>query len=241
MHHVCAIPTYVWTTILGYTLSMIAVYIFGLPFKRTNRSKYTQKDVSHGIASTLENVHVYDALYTEANVITFLGVIGLVAMVLMIVTDIHTATLPFLFLSTAVLSDFLDGKACKRHDCHSTIGTLLDPLRDRLAIIVMVTSIVKTVGLGIWLIPAMFILVFELGVAHIATQAHEQGLVLNSHGPGEKRQVVHLIASWTLLIFFYLTTSSSTILSGTTTLATIVMAGASLYAMLHYKRLYEHR
>lgn len=237
---ILAVPTNMWMMILVYTLSMIVVYVFGLPFKKTDRRQYVEKNVSHGIVSTLTRVRVYNALYTEANAITLLGAIGLVVMLLMVLTNIHTATLPFIFLSAAVLSDLLDGKACKRHDCHSTIGALLDPLRDRLAILVIITSIVKTVGLGMWLIPAMFILVFELGVAHVAAHSHKRGVVLNSHGPGEKRQVVHLIATWTLLVFFYLLTPPYA-LSSVTTLATIVMASASLYAMFHYRKLYhEH-
>jgi len=237
------IPWYVWVTVLGmYPLSMIAIFVFGLPFKRADRRHYTEKEVSHGIVSTLTKVRVYDAFYTEANAITLLGAIGLVAIFVMILTNVYTAIISFLFLSAAVLSDLLDGKASKRHDCHSTIGALLDPIRDRLAIIVIVTSIVKTVGLGVWLIPALFVLVFEFGVAHVAAQSHKKGFVLNSHGPGEKRQVVHLITVCTLFIFFYTFVLPQHVLSDITTLAMIAMAGASLYAMLHYRKLYnEHQ
>ena len=237
-----SVPFIVWMIVIViYPLAMFTIYIMGLPFKKIDRRSYTEKNVSHGIISTLRKVHVYDTYYTEANAITLIGVIGLIIILYLITTDTWTTTIPFLFLSAAVVSDLLDGKACKRHDCHSKIGAWLDPIRDRLTLVVIITSIVMTIGYDnlLWLIPVVYIAFFEIHIACIARNALRQKRVLNSHGAGEKRQVAHLIMIEILLVSYYMLPLGREIHEFITVLSLLIMAFASAYAFMHYKRLYD--
>jgi len=232
-----AIPVGIWVATMLYGLTMFCVYYFGLPFKNMDRRSYIEKEVSHGIVSTMQKARVYDAWYTEANVITMLGVIGLVGMIWMTISYTYTEVTPVLFILAAVYSDLLDGKACARWNCHSHIGAIIDPLRDRLAAIAIVIVLIISLGFSIfWVLPISIVVLFELGVGSIAAKAHAIGKTLNSHGAGEQRQVVHLLMIEVLLITVYLLNSTTHTLI-ITAFATSIMACASMLAFVNYKRL----
>jgi phosphatidylglycerophosphate synthase len=235
-----AIPVGIWIVLLLYSMSMFYVYLFGLPFKQIDRRTYTEKDVSHGIVSTLQRVRVYNAWYTEANAITALGALGLIGMIYMSITETGVAAIPILFIIAAVHSDMLDGKACARWNCHSHIGAIIDPLRDRLAAIAVVITLTASLGTSIyWVVPIMVVILFELGVGAIAASARKFGKTLNSHGAGEQRQVAHLLAIETVLISVYWLKLSAQPLNITVAVATSIMALASIIAFVNYKRLHH--
>jgi phosphatidylglycerophosphate synthase len=231
----------VWLLVLAYALLMCAVYIFGIPFKRRN-AVIDEKNVSHGIVSTLERVKVYDMWWTEANVITGLGAVGLLFMIYQSATNVATATIPVLFLVAAVLSDLLDGEACKRHECHSHIGAILDPLRDRLAGIAVIFAL--GFGLGLtptWIMPLLFVVFFEVKIGQVALAARREGKTLNSHGAGEKRQIVHLIAVETILTSVYVVTPPIPAMQLVACVGLCTMSIASFIAYMNYRDIYvEH-
>ncbi len=221
-----------------YLLSFMIVYKFGLPFKQTDKRKFTTKKVSHGFNRKLEKAKVYTTLYTEANAITILGILGLTAMIFMIYKDIATNALPFLFAVSVAYSDLLDGDACKKWDCHSKAGEILDPLRDRLAAIVIFFAIFHNVGIHYyWALPAFGIILLEINTATISLSSRKKGRVLSSHGMGQIRQVVHLVCSEIILANLYLFENASIrnqeiVLQ----LCLTVMAMFSFFALKHYEK-----
>lgn len=241
VQHVQTVPLFVWGTLMLYGGVIWAIDRFGLPFKKhTTGGICQEKYVSHGIARTQERVPVYDLWYTEANAITVLGILGLIVSFGLVYHAIYEAAIPALFLIAAAYSDLMDGKTCLRWDCHSDIGALLDPIRDRLGIVLLFVCIVKEVGVHpFWIIPCMFLIAFEIGIAQIALVARERGVCLNSHGPGKQRQIVHIVMIAVMFISMYLLDLSGSAHVRTTMICTTIMSVASMLAFLHYKKRYS--
>ncbi len=230
------VPTLAWVATLAYVLLQLAIWWWGLP-GTSHPTHTTRKDVSHGLRTSMERVNVYRAWYTEANVITALGLAGVAVIVYLIITRNYGPLVPVLFMVAFGESDLLDGAAAKRHDCHTQIGEIIDPVRDRLALPVIGLAILCEIGLGAWLIPAVALVAFEGDVllsGRHATQAHT---TLNAHGIGKARQAIHLAMIALLLVMYYiatdLTQGSEEIL---TVSALAMMAFASLLATIHYRR-----
>jgi phosphatidylglycerophosphate synthase len=211
------------------------IHHLGLPFKKETKRQYTTKKVSHGFSSELETAKVFNAFYTEANAITVLGIFGLIAMMIMIFTDTATNSLPILFAIAVMYTDLLDGLACKEWNCHSKIGEILDPIRDRLAVIVIFVAITYNVGIHYyWTIPAFVIFIFEIIIAKTSLSSRKRGKVLSSHGIGQIRQAVHLFCAELILIDIYITPEETTAL--TLQFLLTVCGIASYLAMRHYSK-----
>ncbi len=234
------VSLWAWITMFVYIVSITAIYFFGLPFKKREKTnKFVTKTVSHGITNKTEKANVYNILYTEANAITLLGIMGILYIFVCLLVDKNIASIPIMFALSTGYSDMLDGLACKRHECHSKIGATLDPLRDRLAVIFLIFSLIHFIGITkYWYIPMFFVLVSELNIANIAIKARRNGKMLNSHGVGQQRQVFHLIMAEIILTSFFLLRLNTEEINITVFISSSIMAVASFFAWANYRSQY---
>lgn len=232
------VPSIVWWMLVLYLGLIVAVYLFGIPFKRTGASSTVSRaEVSH-IFGRKQEVVVSNAIYTEANVITTLGIFGQMVMVWIIVTETYTILLSIIFLIANVLVDGLDGMACSRYNCHSKLGEYLDPVNDRFAIIVIILVILLYRN-GYFLIPLVATVVCELVIIQTAREAYRLNIPHSSVGAGQVRQVVHLVTVEIILVTYGVSRINTTVTSWIIFFALLCLVGGSLYASFHYCR-YMH-
>jgi phosphatidylglycerophosphate synthase len=237
-----AVPTYGWILVGSYTLLIMAVYWFGIPNASADKRKAVgRKSVGHGLSLHTTNVTVYRAWWTEANVITGLGIVGMLLIMSITVTDVPMLNplIPLLFVLAQAVSDGLDGLACKRWDCHTDLGAFLDALRDRMAILAAILCIIYDGSFTWWVAPgALVVMASELWICILGCMTLLRKRQLNSHGIGQARQLVHLGAIAFVITGMYLTTLSPNAVATLTALAALVMAPASAITAVHYHRAY---
>ena len=192
---------YLWLLFFLYTISLFVIYWFGFPSFLKTKSNFTEKEISHGIAkSDVTLVKEYDKYITEANLITILGIVGLLFTIVLAFNNKHTITIPFFFLVAVVISDWLDGLTCKRHDCHSKIGAILDPFRDRMAIILLAAVLFNNANIvSVWILISILVTIEILTVITVLSDKKKQYV----HSSGKIRQAIHLIATFVILCTVY--------------------------------------
>jgi len=120
----------------------------------------------------------------------------------------------------SMTTDFFDGKLARRHGRSSALGSLLDPIADK---VLVLGTIVMLVGLGVvpaWMIAA--IVVREVLITGLRQAAIERGIVIAARDLGKLKtwaQAIaaavgglaaagawsHSVAWWTLLVALVLT------------------------------------
>lgn len=191
-----------WLLFFLYTISIFIIYWFGLPSFLKTKSSFLEKEISHGITNNdTIRVKEYDKYLTEANLITVLGTLGLLFAIVLALIDKHTIIIPFLFFIAVVISDWLDGLACIKHDCHSKIGSILDPMRDRLAIILLTIVLLLNVNItSVWILISILVTIEILTVITVLSDKKKQYV----HRSGKIRQAIHLLAVFSILCTIYL-------------------------------------
>jgi len=234
-HELATTPLHAWVLLTLYILMQFWVYWRGLGTDMRKASRVRTKSVSHGITYETHEVSVYSSWYTEANAITGLGILGMLAIVLMALCDVEVVLIPIVFLLAQFVSDGLDGLAAKRWGCHSDIGAFLDTFRDRMALIAMGVCLFTHGSLTAWVLPGILVVVIaELYSIVHSTLIAMRGLQLNSHGVGQIRQLVHIAMFGVTLNAMYLSTYHSETIATITSLAASGAASASLVAAIHY-------
>jgi len=217
----------IWFLFFTYTATIVVIYWFGLPSFIKNKAKFIEKPVSHGIIT--DNpivVREYDSYLTEANIITILGILGLLFATILAILNQYTITIPFFFITAVVISDWLDGLACIRHDCHSKIGEIIDPTRDRLAIILLITVLLlNNSSIHIWIMIIALAVIETLSAIIVMLNKSKQFV----HSPGKIRQAFHLISIFSILgSIYFLTPVSYYWSTPIISVAVLVMTVASL-------------
>ena len=92
-----------------------------------------------------------NAVFTVANVITFLRLIFTLAfLVLFVQQDSATRGLALTFYAVAACTDFLDGQIARRTQTVSWVGKVMDPIMDRVLLFSGVLGLVLTGELPVW-------------------------------------------------------------------------------------------
>ncbi len=223
----------VWTLFFLYTISMFIIYWFGLPshFKKLNLPHHVYY-VGHGILKDkISRVKVYYAIYTEANAITLLGMLGLLVTLVLIISESYTSLIPFLFFASVIISDWLDGEACLRHDCHSKIGAIIDPIRDRFAILVLIFGLFKNNELTLVVgLMVLTVLILEFLIAWPTIKSWFNTEKVKVYRTGKIRQGVHLAAILTIFFSIYFNVD----LTG---LIIFALSAMSLASLFHYHKM----
>jgi CDP-diacylglycerol--glycerol-3-phosphate 3-phosphatidyltransferase len=103
----------------------------------------------------------------------------------------------------ACLSDFFDGYLARRWGISTTLGTLLDPLADKLivaAALIMLAGMERTPNVPAWMI--VLIIGREIAVTGLRAVALGQGMVLGAEELGKYKMVFQMLALHGLLLHY---------------------------------------
>jgi len=102
-----------------------------------------------------------------ANFLTLLRIILIPVLIALFFIPGATAAWACLFIyAIAAITDFFDGWAARKFGQTSIVGKFLDPIADKLLVIVMLFMLVAFDRLtGIWILPAIVIIVREISIA----------------------------------------------------------------------------
>jgi CDP-diacylglycerol--glycerol-3-phosphate 3-phosphatidyltransferase len=106
-------------------------------------------------------------------------------------------TVGLLIFLTAVATDFLDGWLARRRRQITTLGTLLDPIADKLLISAAFISLVELQQAPAWMV--VVIIGREFAVSGLRSIASGRGIVIPASGWGKAKMVTQ-IAAVSLLI-----------------------------------------
>lgn len=189
----------------------------------------TRKMVAHGFSPHKREVVVYDRVVTAANLMTFVGIVATVAYIFLFVTNSFTGLiLPLVIL--VALTDLFDGLLASWNDEHTMLGSILDPVRDRLITIALLVNMLFFSDIGLVLL-ILLIVCAELGLAvtHISK-------VREVHLIGKIRFLVHLACGLQFVLQTYSTWWPWNVNVG---ILMLVMLNASVVSLLFYALSYH--
>jgi CDP-diacylglycerol---glycerol-3-phosphate 3-phosphatidyltransferase len=103
----------------------------------------------------------------------------------------------FLFLF-ATATDFLDGWLARRRGQITTLGTLLDPIADKLLISAVFISLVELGLAPSWMV--VIIVGREFAVSGLRAIASSQGIVISASGWGKAKMFTEIVAASLLIL-----------------------------------------
>ncbi len=106
-----------------------------------------------------KQVVVYNKYLTRANAWTISGIIAILFYAFQFTTGFIVFLAPLVFFYGAVVSDLLDGASARRHNNHTRIGKIIDPIRDRLAGLVVVANMLFLKGVSVIAIEYFVVLI----------------------------------------------------------------------------------
>ncbi len=109
---------------------------------------------------------VSDRFWTAPNVITLLRFCLVPVFVVLVVSGSYLSA--FIVLAVLSSTDWVDGYVARRFNQISTVGQWLDPLADRLSLVVVAVTLVATGIAPWWLVPALVIPDIVLAVTAFA-------------------------------------------------------------------------
>jgi CDP-diacylglycerol---glycerol-3-phosphate 3-phosphatidyltransferase len=93
----------------------------------------------------------------------------------------------------AMTTDFFDGRIARRHGRTSTLGTLLDPIADKILVLAALVMLVGQHVIPAWMVAA--IVVRELLVSGLRQAAIERGVVLQARDLGKLKTWAQAVAA----------------------------------------------
>lgn len=164
----------------------------------------TVKRVYHGTSLVGEKVVVHDKWWTRANAWTISGMLAITLYLYQAFTQTYPSLAPLVFLYGAGLSDLIDGLSAKKHSAHSWQGALLDPIRDRFAMVAILADMMR-VGQPenfFFALPFCLLVTFE---AFIGVKNLWLGAEAKVHLLGKLRQITHIVCGTIFLCQTYFT------------------------------------
>ena len=180
---------------------------------------------------------------TLPNILTILRIILIPVIILLIVLDTYNANfLALIIFIIASLSDYLDGYLARKYKFTSNFGTMLDPIADKL-LIILVGSILCYRGdiNGIHLIPFLLIVsreIFISGIREYLAQLDEK-ISLPVSKLGKYKTAAQMMALFCLLLNPLVTNS----FLFTAELGILILWIASILSLLsgyhYYRRIFN--
>jgi len=99
---------------------------------------------------------------------------------------------------TAAATDLLDGYLARKWDQITTVGTLLDPIADKLLISAALISLVQVQALPGWM--AVIIVAREFAVTGLRSIAAAEGYTINASDLGKTKMVTQVMAITLILL-----------------------------------------
>ena len=131
------------------------------------------------------------------NLLTILRVLSAPLIGLMLLTDTSPfwAVTALIIYSIACLTDWLDGYLARRWDIVSGFGRMLDPIADKLMVILMLIVLMGTSLSGLWLaLPALVIVTREIMVSGLREFMAKQDFIVHVSLAAKMKTTVQLIA-----------------------------------------------
>ena len=127
------------------------------------------------------------------NALTMLRILMVPVVVVALLGEIPNGDLVAgIVFALAAFTDGLDGYIARRRDDVTTFGKLMDPLADKLLIVVALVSLVALDRLQAWI--AMVIIAREFAVTGLRMVAAEQGVVIQASWLGKVKTILQVAA-----------------------------------------------
>jgi CDP-diacylglycerol--glycerol-3-phosphate 3-phosphatidyltransferase len=147
-----------------------------------------------------------------------------------IVTNEFIALLIFL---AAALTDLLDGYLARRWHQITTVGTLLDPIADKLLVSAALISLVQVHVVPAWMV--VLVIGREFAISGLRSIAAAEGYIIKASELGKTKLVTQVVAISLLLLSIHWTW-----LSGAALLAMwVVVVFAILSAVLYFRKFWK--
>ncbi len=135
------------------------------------------------------------------NALTVLRIFLVPVLVVVLLTRTRTdggLMLGVAIFGIAVLTDYLDGYFARRRNQVTRLGTLLDPLADKLLTASAFLSLVEMDAVPAWMV--MIILGREFAVTGLRNVAAGRGYLISASGLGKAKMVAQVVAILLLLL-----------------------------------------
>jgi CDP-diacylglycerol--glycerol-3-phosphate 3-phosphatidyltransferase len=137
---------------------------------------------------------VFSRFVSPADQLTLARALSVPVVVVLYAWDFHGhAYWATALFCVAMATDFFDGKLARRHGRSSALGSLLDPIADK---VLVLATMVMLVGLGVdpaWMVAA--IVVREVLITGLRQAAIERGVVLAARDLGKLKTWAQAIAA----------------------------------------------
>ncbi len=132
------------------------------------------------------------------NALTVLRIFLVPILVVVLLTRTGGLMLGVGIFGVAVLTDYLDGYFARRRNQVTRLGTLLDPLADKLLTASAFLSLVEMDAIPAWMV--MIILGREFAVTGLRNVAAGRGYLIAASGLGKGKMVAQVVAIFLLLL-----------------------------------------
>ena len=105
-----------------------------------------------------------------------------------------------LFFGMAFVTDFLDGYLARRYGAVTLMGKILDPLADKILVIVTMIMLIAIGRIPAWMV--MLIVVRELAVTGLRSIALTEGVVIQASSLGKYKTVFQCSATIALCLHY---------------------------------------
>ena len=131
------------------------------------------------------------------NILTILRLIAapFIALILLATTSVTWAFIALIIYIIASATDWLDGYLARRWQIVSNFGRMLDPIADKLMVIVLLLALMGTPIGDLWLaIPALIILTREIMVSGLREFMAKQDFIVHVTLAAKLKTTIQLIA-----------------------------------------------
>lgn len=131
------------------------------------------------------------------NILTVLRLVSapLVGLILIMTNDSLSALIALVIYAVASATDWLDGYLARRWHSISNFGRMLDPIADKLMVIVMLLALMGTELATFWLaVPAIIIVTREIMVSGLREFMAKQDFIVHVTLAAKLKTTVQLIA-----------------------------------------------
>ena len=122
----------------------------------------------------------------------------------------------------AAATDLLDGYLARKWGQITTVGTLLDPIADKLLISAALISLVQIHRIPAWIV--ILIVGREFGVSGLRSIAAAEGYTIQASDLGKTKMITQVVAIMLIMLSIHWTQL--------TTLATICIWGAMIFSLI---------
>ncbi|MCX6598494.1 MAG: CDP-diacylglycerol--glycerol-3-phosphate 3-phosphatidyltransferase [Acidobacteria bacterium] len=132
------------------------------------------------------------------NALTLLRIFFVPMLVGALVGDARQVWLALAIFLAAALTDLLDGYLARRWGQITTVGTLLDPIADKLLISAALIALVQVHAVAGWV--AILIVGREFAISGLRSIASSEGYIIQASDAGKTKMVLQVVAVALLLV-----------------------------------------